>query len=185
MAVLPIYTYGAPVLREKARPVKEVTDDVIRLIMDMFETMHKAGGIGLAATQVGRLERIIVIDVSDIEELKEVKPLTIINPEVMSPEGTLKMEEGCLSIPDIRDEVVRADAFKLRYRDTSFRSVEMEVRGMLGRVILHEIDHLNGVLFLDHLTAAQLRNHSDELKKIERGDMEVSYPVVTAVDIAA
>jgi len=185
MPVLPIYTYGAPVLREKAHPVTAITDDVIRLIMDMFETMHKASGIGLAATQVGRLERVVVIDVSDIEELKEVKPLTLINPEVIGPSGTLKMEEGCLSIPDIRDEVVRAESFKLRYKDTSFRTVEMEVGGMLGRVILHEIDHLNGVLFLDHLAPEQLRTHVEELRKIERGDMEVSYPVVSAVDVAA
>lgn len=185
MAVLPIYTYGAPVLREKAHPVKKICDDIIQLIMDMFETMHKAGGIGLAATQVGRLERVVVIDVSDIEEYKDVPPFTLVNPEIITSSGSAKIEEGCLSIPDVRNEIDRVETITLRYKDTNFHDVKMEASGLLARVILHEIDHLNGVLFIDYLSLEQRRSHAEELKKIQRGEMEVNYPVVTAVDIAA
>jgi len=185
MAVLPIYTYGAPVLREKARPVKRISDDVIQLIMDMFETMHKASGIGLAATQVGRLERVVVIDVSDIEDLKHIPPLTLVNPEIVSTSGSVSMEEGCLSIPEVRNEVDRSQIITVRYKDTNFDDSELEAGGLLARVILHEIDHLNGVLFIDHISTEQRHAHAEELKKIQRGEMEVNYPVVTAVDVAA
>jgi peptide deformylase len=180
MSVLPIYTYGTDVLRQKARPVKEITDEVVKLIMDMFETMRKANGIGLAANQVGKLHRIIVLDVSDIEELKDVKPLTLINPEVISQEGKWIMEEGCLSIPEVRDEVERAETITVRFKDTNFQDIKADVGGLIARVILHEIDHLNGVLFLDHLSAAKRKLHREKLKSIERGEMEVVYPVVTA-----
>lgn len=184
MAVLPIYTYGTPVLRKKARPVTGTSDDIIRLIMDMFETMRTANGIGLAANQVGRLERVLVVDVSDIEELRHVKPLAIINPEVVRRSGSWTLEEGCLSIPDVRDEVERPEAILLRYKDSEFRDVEMEAGGLLSRVILHEIDHLNGILFLDHLTEAKREIHADALKRIQRGEMEVTYPVVGAAGVA-
>src|ERR1051325_10102692 len=96
MPVLPIYTYGTPVLRKKAHPVKELTDGTIRLIMDMFETMHHANGIGLAATQVGAMQRGIVIDLSDMEETRDLKPIVLINPVIVSQEGLWTMEEGCL-----------------------------------------------------------------------------------------
>ncbi len=183
MSVLPIYTYGAPVLRKKAHPVKQVTDDVVGLIMDMFETMRKAGGIGLAATQVGEVQRVVVIDVSETEGLADVKPFSMINPEVLEQSGSVRIEEGCLSIPDVRDEVDRAERIRIHFRDSNFDEVEAEVSGLLARVILHEIDHLNGVLFLDHLTPQRKTVHQEKLKQIQRGEMEVSYPVVTAADV--
>ncbi len=183
MSVLPIYTYGAPVLRKKAHPVKQVTDDVVALIMDMFETMRKAGGIGLAATQVGEVQRVVVIDVSETEGLTDVKPFSMINPEVLEQTGSVRIEEGCLSIPDVRDEVDRAERIRIRFRDSNFDEVEAEVSGLLARVILHEIDHLNGVLFLDHLAPQRKTVHQEKLKQIQRGEMEVSYPVVTAADV--
>jgi len=183
--VLPIHTYGSPVLRKKASAVQHVSDEIIKLIMEMFETMHKANGIGLAATQVGSMDRVVVIDLSDVEELKDMKPFTLINPEVVSSSGSWTMEEGCLSIPEVRDEVERAETITVRHRDTSFRQVEFQADGLLARVILHEIDHLNGVLFIDHLPAAKRKLHADALKAIQRGEMEVNYPVVTAVDAAA
>jgi peptide deformylase len=185
MSVLPIYTYGATVLKKKALPVTEVDDLLVRLIMDMFETMRKASGIGLAATQVGVLKRVIVVDVSDIEEYKEIPPLVMINPEVLDGEGGCQMEEGCLSIPDVRDLVERVDSIRVRFRDPSFKRVEIEAGGLLARVILHEIDHLNGVLFLDHLTEEQQKTHAEALEKITRGEMDVEYPVITAQGVTA
>ncbi|MBI1803090.1 MAG: peptide deformylase [Ignavibacteriae bacterium] len=183
MAVLPIYTYGTSVLRKKAKAVHKIDDEIIKLVMDMFETMRKANGIGLAANQVGSLRRVIVIDISDVEEYKDTKPLVLINPEVFEQEGTWVIEEGCLSIPDVRDEVERAERITVRFKDMNFEEVTLEVSGLLGRVILHEIDHINGILFLDHLSPKMRKAHNEELKKIRRSEMEVSYPVVTSVTV--
>jgi peptide deformylase len=184
MPVLPIYTYGTAPLRRKAQPVKELTDEIIALIMDMFETMHHANGIGLAANQVGVLRRVIVIDLSDMEETKGLKPMVLINPVVVSDEGTWTMEEGCLSIPDVRHEVERREKITVKFKNADFRAVQLEADGILARVILHEIDHLNGVLFVDHLSPADKKTHSPELRKIQKGDFEASYPVVTAAEVA-
>lgn len=184
MSVLPIYTYGTPVLRKRAKAVTAVTDDVVKLVMDMFDTMHAASGIGLAATQVGSLLRVVVIDVSDVEEMKGVMPLTLINPEVLSREGSWIMEEGCLSIPAVRDEVERSDLIRVRCKDTLFKDVELEAAGLLGRVILHEIDHLDGVLFIDHIANERKKLHRKVLKEIQRGEMEVNYPVVTSDSVS-
>ena len=180
MSVLPIYTYGTAVLRKKAQPITGVNDEVLKLIMEMFETMRDANGIGLAANQVGILQRVIVVDISGVEETKDVKPVSLINPEVIAQEGARVMEEGCLSIPDVRDDVERAEKIKVRYKDTNFRDVQIEADGLLARVILHEIDHLNGILFIDHLSSSRRKLHREQLKGIKRGEMEVSYPVVTA-----
>ena len=185
MSVLPIYTYGTDVLRKKAQPVRAVTDEIVKLIMDMHETMHLAGGIGLAANQVGSLHRVIIIDLSEMEEMKDFKPLTLINPEVISYEGLWSMEEGCLSIPDVRDDVERAETIKVKFKDARMNDVELEAGGIFGRVILHEIDHLNGVLFIDHLTAAKKKLHKEKLKLIQHGEMDVAYPIVTATKISA
>jgi len=183
MAVLPIYTYGTSVLRKKAKPVQKIDDAIIKLVMDMFETMRKANGIGLAANQVGNLNRVIVIDLSDVEDYKDTKPLVLINPAVVELEGKWLMEEGCLSIPDVRDEVERAERVRLRFKDTNFEEMELEAAGLIGRVILHEIDHIDGILFLDHVAPKKRKLHNDELKKIQRGEIEVAYPVVTAATV--
>lgn len=184
MALLPIYIYGAGVLRKKAKPVTGISDEIIKLIMDMFATMHHAGGIGLAATQVGSLHRVIVIDVSEMEGMEEVKPFALINPEVVTAEGRWKIEEGCLSIPGLRDEVERSEAVTVRYKDTGFRDAELTASGILGRVILHEIDHLDGVLFIDHLSKVRRKSHDDHLGSIQRGEIDVDYPVITAAGVA-
>lgn len=185
--ILPVYIYGTRVLRRKAKPVARVDDGLIRLIMDMFDTMHNDNGIGLAANQVGRLKRVIVVDISDVEESDGIKideagrkPLALINPEILSEEGTWTMEEGCLSIPDVRDAVERAERITVRFKDTSFRDVTLDATGLLARVILHEVDHLNGVLFLDHLSDERLKVHEDRLKQLQRGEFEYPFPVVTA-----
>ncbi len=180
MAILPIYTYGTKVLRKKAKPVRQVNDEILSLIVNMFDTMRNANGIGLAATQVGQLHRVITIDLSDAEEGKEFKPIVLINPEILAEKGTLKMEEGCLSIPDVRDAVDRPESVTVKFRDANFAEKEVKVSGLLGRVLQHEIDHLNGVLFTDRLTPEQQQTHTDALTKIQQGAMNVDYPVVSA-----
>jgi len=182
MAILPIYTDGSPVLREKAKPVKQLTDNVIALIINMFETMRKANGIGLAANQVGILKRIIVVDVSEMEGLEEIKPIAFINPEVIDRKGICILEEGCLSVPGIHTNVERATSITVRYKDTNFKTAEIETTDTLARVILHEIDHLNGVLFIDYLSPDQKKLYEEELQKIRHGEIAVDYPVITAAD---
>lgn len=194
MSIRPIYLYGSDVLREKAKPVKELSDAVIKLVSDMVQTMHHASGIGLAANQVGELQRVLVVDLGAVEEAlreeqgaqapeprsapREIKTLVVINPEILHQEGLWKMEEGCLSIPEVRADVERAESIRVRFRDGSFKEVEMEAKGLLARVILHELDHLNGVLFIDHLSTAQRAMLKPRLRKIKKGEVETSYPVV-------
>ncbi|TAK67168.1 MAG: peptide deformylase [Bacteroidetes bacterium] len=178
MSILPIYLYGAEVLRKKAKPVTKVTDELIEQIMNMFATMRAAQGIGLAANQVGSLERVIVIDVSDVEGYEEVKPLALINPEILSREGGEEGEEGCLSIPEVRDKVTRPTTIRVKYKDTNFQVQEIEAYNLLARVIMHEVDHINGVLFLDYLSASERKLHKEQLDKIKQGEVETSYPVV-------
>lgn len=202
--ILPIYTYGTKILRTKAKPLRNIDESTIKLVMDMFDTMHATKGVGLAATQVGKLHRVLVVDISDIEEEKEEEttessdgippnrerfkshpPIALINPEVISMDGQWSMEEGCLSIPDVRDSVEREENIMIRYKDTNFREVELQADGLLARVILHEIDHLNGVVFIDHLSPQKRKAHKEQLKKIQKGEFEVDYPVVTAVSSKA
>jgi peptide deformylase len=185
VALLPIYLLGQPVLRKKARPVKSPEAALVQLAADMFETMHQASGIGLAANQVGSLQRIIVVDVSGMEGPEEQAPppppLALVNPVVVSEEGSWVMEEGCLSIPGVRDEVERAERITVRYRDLEFNEQLLEADGLLARVILHEIDHLDGVLFFDHIGAVKRKLLRGRLNKISKGEVEVDYPVVTDV----
>ncbi len=178
MSVLPIYIYGQPVLRKKAHPVRKPSEELAALAADMMETMRKANGIGLAANQVGDLRRLIVVDAGLIAESEETPPIAMINPEVLSQEGEWRIEEGCLSIPEIREEVDRAETIRVRYVDTDFEVHEISAEGLLARVILHEIDHLNGVLFLDHLGAVKRKLLRGRLNKLERGEIDVEYPIV-------
>jgi len=178
VSVLPVYIYGQSVLRKKARPVKKPSEEITLLAADMIETMRKANGIGLAANQVGDLRRVIVVDAGVIAESETIPPIAMVNPEVLSQEGTWTMEEGCLSIPEIREEVGRAEKIRVRFLDTGFSVQELSAEGLLGRVILHEIDHLNGVLFLDHLGAVKRKLLRGRLNKLERGEVDVDYPIV-------
>jgi len=179
LSILPIHTYGQPSLRKKAKPVRAVDDDLVKFVQDMFETMHNAHGIGLAANQVGTLRRVIVIDVSDMgEEYKDEKPLVLLNPQVIQSEGEWTMEEGCLSIPDIRDDVTRAETIRVQFKDLDFKDQEIRADGLLARVILHEIDHLDGVLFIDHLGAVKRKLLTGRLNKIRKGEVEIEYPFV-------
>ncbi|MGB2958398.1 MAG: peptide deformylase [Bacteroidota bacterium] len=187
MSVLPIFVFDQPVLRKKAKTVRRVDETLAR---DMLETMQKANGIGLAANQVGSLQRVIVVDISGMEETREVPPMVMLNPVVVEEEGCWLMEEGCLSIPDIREEVERAEKIRVRFRDLEFAEREIEADGLLGRVILHEVDHLNGVLFFDYIGSVKRKLLHGRLNKLRRGDFEVAYPVVsngvpTKVEVAS
>jgi peptide deformylase len=193
LAILPIYTYNQSILRKKAKPVKTVDGGFVKFVEDMFDTMHKANGIGLAANQVGSLQRVIVVDISDVVKEREQSedtdheeftpearaPIVMVNPVVVLEESELVMEEGCLSIPDIREEVRRAEAIHVKYKDLQMKDKELFADGLFGRVILHEIDHLNGILFIDYLGKVKQKLLKGRLNKIRKGEIEVSYPIVT------
>jgi peptide deformylase len=181
VAILPIYTFDQSVLRKKAKQIKVADDGLVALASDMLETMHQANGIGLAANQVGSLQRIIVVDLSGMEEIKDFVPLVMLNPQVIFEEGQSVLEEGCLSLPDIRDEVERSESIKVHFMNLAFEDKEIEAEGLVARVIQHEIDHLNGVLFIDHLNAVKRKLLRGRLNKIRRGEIEVDYPVISNV----
>lgn len=151
--LLPIRIYPDPVLRKVARPVTSAdADEVRKLVPSMFATMYDAPGIGLAATQVGSLLRVMVLDVANKDE--NPAPLALINPEIIaSSEDTATQQEGCLSIPDQYADVTRPARVKMRYQDIEGVKKEIEGEGLLAACLQHEMDHLNGVLFVDHLSA--------------------------------
>lgn len=183
MSVLPIVTYNDQVLRNKAATVKNDSDDLQALIDDMFDTMYNSKGVGLAAPQIGKSIRIFVMD-ADImtEEMENEEDLganVFINPEIVELIGEkIRLEEGCLSIPELRDEIQRPDIVKVRYMDRNFNAKTLEASGWVSRVIQHEIDHLEGKLFIDYLSAFRKRLHKSMLKKIDSGQLEIEYPVV-------
>ncbi|HVD61312.1 MAG TPA: peptide deformylase [Gemmatimonadaceae bacterium] len=150
MSILDIRVLGDPVLRKETEIVEDVNDDIRKLINDMFETMYAAEGIGLAAPQVGRTERITVMDV-------EGAKFALVNPEIVNRQGTARGEEGCLSIPDVFGEVERS--YTVTVRALNERGEEIEIVGneLLARCLQHEIDHLHGKLFLDYLSVLKRR----------------------------
>ena len=151
MAVMPLVLLPQPVLRQVAQPVDDITDDILQLANNMAETMYAAPGIGLAANQVGSLKRVVVMDCARDDEPPALWKM--INPEIiwLSKEST-KMEEGCLSIPGHNAEVARPSEVHVSYLDIEGQKQEMQATGLLAACVQHEIDHLNGVLFLDHLS---------------------------------
>jgi len=149
MSVLPIRKYGDDVLRLPATPVAEIDERLQRLIDDMIDTMYAAPGVGLAANQVGVSQRLMVIDLSVGKRVEELH--VFINPEIIDSEGEITEEEGCLSIPDFVEVVTRPERVKLRYLDRNGVEREMWGEGLMARAMCHEIDHLNGTLFVDHL----------------------------------
>jgi peptide deformylase len=177
--ILPIFLCNQPELRKKAKPVRSLDESLRSLALNMLDTMHNAGGVGLAANQVGSLRRIIVVDVSELEEYRERPPMALINPEVIFEEGSSIMEEGCLSIPDVRDEVERPEKITVRFRDLDWNEQNIDLEGFPARVVLHEIDHLDGVLFIDHLPLLKRKLLRGRLNKIRKGEIEVRYPIIS------
>ncbi len=181
--ILPIRVYGDPVLRQMTVDVEENTVELQRLVDDMIETMRAAEGVGLAAPQVGRSERVFVVDVTPMledfdapEESLPEQPMVVINPRITWESGEeCEFEEGCLSIPDIRELVVRPDRIRLRYLDRDFKPRKIEIGEVLARVIQHEFDHLEGVLFVDHISALRRRLLRRRLREMAKGDVEADY----------
>jgi peptide deformylase len=183
MALLPITLIGDKILKQKAKKVSGVDVETVELIKNMFQTMRNANGIGLAANQVGANKSIIVCDLSVVEEYKKLKPMVFINPEIVYiSDEKIVMEEGCLSIPDIRCEIERPKEIMLKYKDTEMKENEIEASGLLARVIQHEFDHLNGVLFTDLVDQNQKKKLKKPLNLIRTRKLEVDYPVTLDSD---
>jgi peptide deformylase len=183
MALLPITLIGDKILRRKAKNVAEVDLETVELIKNMFQTMRNANGIGLAANQVGADKSIIICDLSQVEDYKHLKPMVFINPEMIyRSEEKIVMEEGCLSIPDIRCEIERPKIIKLRYNDTDMEEHEIEASDLLARVIQHEYDHIKGVLFTDLIDSIEKKKLKKPISRIRSRQMEVDYPVTVDSD---
>ena len=164
MAILNILHYPDPRLRKKAQLVENVDKEITRLVDDMFETMYQAPGIGLAATQADVQKRIIVIDISEDKN----DPLCLINPEILASDGEEEMEEGCLSVPGIYEKVTRADHIKVRALDKHGKPFELETDGLLSVCIQHEMDHLEGKLFVDYLSELKRQRIRKKLEKLRQ-----------------
>ncbi len=173
--ILEVIKYGNKVLREKAVPVVSITKDMLQLAEDMLETMYKTRGVGLAAQQVNRTESVCVIDVppkcEDDEEIRDFNsavqmPLVMFNPIILSTEGSQEGNEGCLSFPGIGGKVTRPNHVTVQYTDINGLPVVITVKGFLARAVLHETDHLNGILYVDHMSAVDKLELGKKLLKL-------------------
>ena len=164
MALRYIVKYGHPALRMKARQIETISASIRELAEDMIETMEVAEGIGLAAPQIAESKTLLVINAGLIEE--DVPAKVYINPVILAEAGSISMEEGCLSIPDIREDVIRPEMIKIKYLDLEGGQHEEECNGMLARVLQHEVDHLNGLLFVDRISQIKRKLLSKKLKAI-------------------
>ena len=162
--ILPIRAYGDPVLKKMAQDIEPAHSGLKQLIADMFETMYAARGIGLAAIQVDIPLRMIVIDVSEHHD----EPLCLINPEILWREGEEEMDEGCLSVPGFWEPVTRAERVRVRAQDRQGQAFELETDGLLAVCIQHEIDHLDGKLFVDYLSSLKRQRIRRKLEKEDR-----------------
>lgn len=177
--IYPIIAYGDPILRKKASDIDPAKTDVKALSTDLFDSMHKASGVGLAAPQIGKSCRIFVIDAAPMEDEKYKNfKSAFINPRILKEDGELwNYEEGCLSIPGIREEVARSEKVKIRYFDENWEEHVQEFEGIVARIIQHEYDHIEGILFTDKLSGFKKRLLKGKLADISRGDVNVEYPM--------
>jgi peptide deformylase len=175
--LLPITSYGMEILKKKTKPVENIDSNIIELLENMFYTMRHANGIGLAAPQVNLDKALTIVDISCIEEYKNFKPVILINPVVEEFHGEAIFEEGCLSIPDVRAEIKRPDQILVKYNDFDLNEVKQEFDGFLSRVIQHEIDHLNGILFVDYLSKQERKEYKKQLSDIKKGKITPDYPL--------
>lgn len=164
MAILNILHFPDPRLRNKAQVVKSFDDDLRKLAADMLETMYQAPGIGLASIQVNDPRRLVVIDVSENHD----EPLCLVNPEILEKHGEHKMDEGCLSVPGVYEPVIRATDIKVRAHNLDGEIIEFEADDLLAVCIQHELDHLEGRLFIDNLSALKRQRIRKKLEKEER-----------------
>lgn len=167
MALLPILHYPDSRLREPAAAIEQVDDQIRTLIDDMFETMYDAPGIGLAAPQVNIHKRLIVIDISD----DKTEPLALVNPQIVAAEGNERSEEGCLSVPGVYEYVERAERVRVRALDRDGQELDFDADGLLAVCIQHEIDHLDGKVFVDYLSPLKQKRIRKKLEKQRRQAM--------------
>jgi peptide deformylase len=183
--ILPVHTYGDPILRQQTVPVESDSMELQQLIDDMIETMRGAAGIGLAAPQVGRRERIFVVDLGPLVDEDDPEsltwpeqPMVFVNPTVEEETGDdIEFEEGCLSIPDLKEYVERPDTIHLTYLDRRLEKQDLKATDMLARVIQHEYDHLEGVLFIDRISPFRRKLLRRRLRGMAEGDVEADYPL--------
>ncbi len=182
--IYPICVYGSPVLRKKTEAVKPDDPNLKTIISNMFETMYNASGVGLAAPQVGLSLRLFIVDGNPMDESEEdgenMKGFkkVFINPEMISESGEeWGFEEGCLSIPNIRDEVWREETIQIKYYDEDFKLHTETFEGLKARIIQHEYDHIEGVLFTDHITGVKKQLMRRKLLKIAKGEGSAKYPI--------
>lgn len=189
MAILPIVTYDEEVLTTKAEPVSRNSRELQKLIDDMFETMYNADGVGLAAPQVGKLIRLFVADADPMYEKEEngagYGPVAMINPEIVETgEEEIELEEGCLSIPGVNGAIKRPKSITVKYLDRDFKEQELKADGWMARVIQHERDHLDGILFLDYLSMFKRKLLGSKLKEIAEGQKQTDYPLAPKKPVA-
>ena len=183
--ILPILSYGNSILKKKCVDIDSSYPNLNELISDMWDTMYNAEGVGLAAPQIGRQIKLFVIDASPFFEEKEVTDYELknlkrvfINPTVTYlNDEKCRFNEGCLSIPDIREDIERFDSIKIDFFDEEFNSHSLDFNGILSRVILHEYDHIQGVLFTDKISKFKRTLIQKKLNKISRGQIDVNYPM--------
>ncbi|MCH5219860.1 MAG: peptide deformylase [Muribaculaceae bacterium] len=178
---LPIYLYGHPVLRKQAQPITPDYPELKKFIADMFETMDNSDGVGLAAPQVGRADRIVVIDGNAVAEAYPECAgyrLALINPELEVLDGEeISRPEGCLSLPGINEDVKRVENIRLRWFDEDFNEHEQVMTGFLARIVQHELDHLEGEVFTDHISGIRRQLIRSKLNNIVTGKTRAEYPV--------
>ena len=194
--IIPIRVYGDPVLRRVTEDVASDSEQLQRFIDDMIDTMHGAGGVGLAAPQVGSTKRIFVADVrplhEDVDDVPDGQsmfvagPVVFINPEIVyESEDLSEFEEGCLSIPDVREMVVRPERIGMRFLDRHFEPREVEVDAVPSRVIQHEMDHLEGILFIDHIGPLRRRLLRRRLREMAQGGRTSRLPLAHASEVTS
>ena len=183
MSIIPITVCGDKILRKKVAKVTEIDDQVIGTISDMFETMRNANGIGLAANQIGMNKQIFVVDISPVEGYESYKPLALINPKIVSrSDETVSIEEGCLSIPELREEIIRPKGINISFYDVNMKEQTIEADDLLARVMQHEFDHLRGVLFIDYLDDEMKKRYKKHLSKIKNRKLDIDYPISASTD---
>lgn len=163
MTVLEICTYPEKVLLQQSEPIADINEEIVKLADHMAETMYSAPGIGLAANQVGVAKQLLVVDIAPRRPESDL--IVLANPEIIAVEGEVIIEEGCLSVPDCQAEVKRHEKVKVRGLDLKGKEVEIEAEGLLAVVLQHEIDHLNGILFIEHLSRLKRDLYKRKLRK--------------------
>ncbi len=178
---LPVYLYGHPVLRKISEEITPDYPDLKKLLEDMYATMYASEGVGLAAPQIGRNDRIVVIDADPVAETFPEcagRKLTLINPEIEILDGdSVSRGEGCLSLPGLSENVSRVEHIRLRWVDENFEPHEEEISGFLARIVQHECDHLEGKLYIDHVSLIRKQLIRGKLNNIIEGKIRCDYPV--------